>query len=418
MTEITMPKLSDSMEEGTILSWLKQNGEQVEAGDDLVEIETDKATVAHPADAAGILHILAAEGTSLPVGAPIARLGSAAEATRSEPPPRPSESERPAASGGVAIPEAAAAPVDGNGQRAAIAVKATPLARRVAQAHGVSLEGVAGSGPLGRVTRADVLAKAGLASERSPLPTVRSAATEAPVPVRSATASGKGDVEVVELSRLQAVVARRMAEAKATVPHFQVQTDVAMDAAIAFRDQIKATGAPAPSFNDLVVKAAALALREHPLANGSYRDGHFELYSRVNVGIAVAADDALVVPTIFDADRKSLGAIAADARGLAARVRDGTVTPPELSGATFTVSNLGMYGMTAITPVINAPQAAILGVGALRETLTRGDEGEIVDRHLMALTLSCDHRVLYGAEAAEFLSKVRGLLERPLKLAL
>jgi pyruvate dehydrogenase E2 component (dihydrolipoamide acetyltransferase) len=416
MTEITMPSLSDSMEQGTILTWLKHDGEHVEAGEDLVEIETDKATVTHPADASGVLQIIAAEGTSLPVGAPIARLGAATEGA--QPPPQPSES--PAASSGVDVPDATAAPVAGNGHRAGAAVKATPLARRVAQAHGVSLEDIAGSGPLGRVTRADVLAKAGLAGERSPLPIVKpapaSVATTAPAPTEPATA--KGDVEVVELSRLQTVVARRMAEAKATVPHFQVQTDVAMDAAIAFRAQIKDSGAMAPSFNDFIVKAAALALRTHPLANGSYRDGRFELYSRVNVGIAVAADDALVVPTIFDADQKSLGAIGAEARRLAACVRDGSVTPPELSGATFTVSNLGMYGMTAITPVINAPQAAILGVGAMRTVLAHGDDGEVVDRHLMTLTLSCDHRILYGAEAAEFLSAIREQLEQPLRLAL
>ncbi len=188
-----------------------------------------------------------------------------------------------------------------------------------------------------------------------------------------------------------------------------------MDAAVAFRAQLKDAGASAPSFNDLIVKAAAIALRDHPLANGAYRDGRFELYSRVNVGIAVAADHALVVPTIFDADQKSLGTIAGESRRLAARVRAGEVTPSELSGATFTVSNLGMYGMTAITPVINPPQAAILGVGAMRKVVARVD-GDIVDRTLMTLTLSCDHRILYGADAAEFLARVRELLERPLHL--
>jgi pyruvate dehydrogenase E2 component (dihydrolipoamide acetyltransferase) len=208
-----------------------------------------------------------------------------------------------------------------------------------------------------------------------------------------------------------------MAEAKATIPDFQVQTEVVMDTAIAFRAQLKATGAQAPSFNDLIVKAAAIALREYPRANGAWRDGRFEEYSRVNVGIAVAAEGVLVVPTIFDVDSKALGAIAAEARRLAGRVRDGSVTPAELSGGTFTVSNLGMYGMTAITPVINVPQAAILGVGTLRETLARID-GEIVDRTLMTLTLSCDHRILYGAEAAQFLSRIRDLLETPIKLAL
>jgi pyruvate dehydrogenase E2 component (dihydrolipoamide acetyltransferase) len=172
-----------------------------------------------------------------------------------------------------------------------------------------------------------------------------------------------------------------------------------------------------PSFNDFIVKAAAIALRRHPRANGSYRDDRFELHARVNVGVAVAADDALIVPTVFDADTKALGQIARDVRELASRVRAGSVSPSDLEGGTFTVSNLGMYGMSAITPVINAPQAAILGVGALRPVLARVD-GEIVDRTLMTLRLSCDHRILYGADAAIFLAEIRELLESPLRFAL
>jgi pyruvate dehydrogenase E2 component (dihydrolipoamide acetyltransferase) len=209
-----------------------------------------------------------------------------------------------------------------------------------------------------------------------------------------------------------------MAEAKATIPEFQVQAEVAMDGAIAFRAELKRIlEGEAPSLNDLTVKACALALRGHPRANGSYLDGGFELHERVNVGVAVAAEDALVVPVVHDADRKALGQIACETRALAERVRLGTIAPPELAGGTFTVSNLGMYGMTQIVPVINPPQAAILGVGAAREVLAReGDE--IVSRQLMTLTLSCDHRILYGADAALFLAEVKGLLEAPLQLAL
>jgi pyruvate dehydrogenase E2 component (dihydrolipoamide acetyltransferase) len=223
---------------------------------------------------------------------------------------------------------------------------------------------------------------------------------------------------VVPLTRLQQVVARRMAEVKATVPEFQVETEVDMAAALDLRRRVKeqAGDEPVPSLNDLVVKACAAALTRHPRANAGYRDGAFELYGRVNVGIAVAADDALVVPTIFDADQKALGQIARDARRLAARVRDGSITPPELAGGTFTVSNLGMFGMTAITPVINAGQAAILGVGAIRVVLARGEDGDLVDRHLLTLRLSCDHRILYGADAARFLGDVREGLEHPLRL--
>jgi pyruvate dehydrogenase E2 component (dihydrolipoamide acetyltransferase) len=242
---------------------------------------------------------------------------------------------------------------------------------------------------------------------------VRTPAAEPP------TAGVKGATEIHELTRVQQVIARRMAETKATVPDFQVQTEVVMDDAVALRASLKAIAhdQPVPSFNDLIVKASALALRKHPRANGSYRDGHFELHERVNVGIAVAAEDALVVPTLTDADTKSLGQIAADSRRLAERVRDGTITPPELSGATFTVSNLGMFGMTAITPVINSPQAAILGVGMMRATLARVGE-EIVDRSLLTLSLTCDHRILYGADAARLLADIKSLLETPLRLTL
>ena len=276
----------------------------------------------------------------------------------------------------------------------------------------------------GRIVKADVLGAAGI--EMKPAPETTPVA--APGPVSEVAGSGaatgvetaKGGSSTVELSRLQSVIARRMAEAKATVPHFQVETEVRMDAAIALRSQLKAVAGdgPVPSFNDIIVKAAALALREHPKANGSYVDGAFELHDRVNVGMAVAAEDALVVPTIFDADRKSIGEIGRDSRRVAAKVRDGTVAPPELAGGTFTVSNLGMFGMTAIYPVINPPQAAILGVGKTRALLERGEDGEIEDVSLMTLTLSCDHRILYGAEAAEFLGAIRDLLESPLRVAL
>jgi pyruvate dehydrogenase E2 component (dihydrolipoamide acetyltransferase) len=219
---------------------------------------------------------------------------------------------------------------------------------------------------------------------------------------------------------LQSTVSRRMAESKATAPHFYLEAEIDMSRLVSAREQIKdgaAEGAVVPSFNDMVVKACALALREHPRANGAYRDGRFELYSRVNVGVAVAAKDALVVPTIFDADQKSLRQIATDARTLAQRVRDGQITPPELSGATFTVSNLGMFGIDSFAAVINPPQAAILAVGAITERpLVR--DGQTTTAHLMRVNLACDHRILYGAPAAEFLARIRTLLEEPLALAL
>jgi pyruvate dehydrogenase E2 component (dihydrolipoamide acetyltransferase) len=332
-------------------------------------------------------------GETLSVGSVIARLARAAAQVVD------------GASGGDAakrapIPRSVDAPASARGDGSRVAV--TPVARRLADALEVDLASLVGSGPRGRITRADVAAAGGAATTPPHAPN--------PSPIDA-------DVEIRELTRLQQVVARRMVEAKTTVPEFQVQTEVAMDAALVLRGELKAVDAhAAPSVNDLIVKASALALRAHPIANGCYRDDHFELNRRVNVGIAVAADNGLVVPTITDADTRSLGSIAAEARRLAARVRDGSVAPAELSAATFTVSNLGMYGMTAITPVINPPQAAILGVGASRTVLARAENGEIVERQLMTLTLTCDHRILYGADAAQFLSTIRDLLERPLRL--
>jgi pyruvate dehydrogenase E2 component (dihydrolipoamide acetyltransferase) len=424
MTDITMPKLSDSMESGTILTWLKADGATVAAGEELVEIETDKANMTYESPEAGTLTIVAAPGEALPVGAVIARVGAgaAAEAPAAAPagpdsaPPTRAHAGLAAGAPASSSPPAGSASV-ANGSGAVVV--ATPVARRLAAAHGVELAALVGTGPRGRVTRADVAAAAGIALP--PAPTA-AAPPAAPAPAPDAPAPPPADgVEVRELSRLQQVVARRMAEAKATVPEFQVQTEVVIDAALALRAQLKATAGEdgvTPSVNDLVVKASALALRAHPLANGSYKDGRFELHPRVNVGIAVAAQDALVVPTITDADTRSLGSIAVEARRLAGRVREGSITPPELSGGTFTVSNLGMYGMTAITPVVNLPQAAILGVGAARTVLARDADGEIVDRRLMTLTLTCDHRILYGADAARFLAAIRDLLEQPLRLAL
>jgi pyruvate dehydrogenase E2 component (dihydrolipoamide acetyltransferase) len=228
----------------------------------------------------------------------------------------------------------------------------------------------------------------------------------------------KGEVKVEELTRLQQTVSRRMAESKATAPDFSIALTVDMTAAVALRERLKEISDPVPSFNDMVVKACAGALREHPRVNGAYRDGKFELYDRVNVGIAVAAMDALVVPTVFDADQKSLGQIARDAREVIGKVKDKTVTPPELSGGTFTVSNLGMFGIEQFTAIINPPQAAILTVGKLEKKPAVDDKGKLIARDQMVLTLVCDHRILYGADGAEFLARVKDLLEQPLSLAL
>jgi pyruvate dehydrogenase E2 component (dihydrolipoyllysine-residue acetyltransferase) len=305
-------------------------------------------------------------------------------------------------------------------------VKASPIARRIARDRGLDLSGLAGSGPGGRIVKADVekALASGVAAPAAPAPPARPpvAAPATPTPgVAEKPETAKGAVEVVELTKLQQTVARRMAESKATAPNFYLQAEIDMTAAVEGRAKLKASakeGDVVPTFNDMVVKACALALREYPRANGAYRDGKIELYSRVNVGVAVAAQDALVVPTVFDADQKGLRRIATETRALAARVRDGSITPPELSGGTFTVSNLGMYGISNFHAVINTPQAGILAVGELKAKPVVTDSGEIEARQLMGVTLACDHRILYGADGAQFLARVRELLESPLGLAL
>jgi pyruvate dehydrogenase E2 component (dihydrolipoamide acetyltransferase) len=303
------------------------------------------------------------------------------------------------------------------------------VARRIASERGLDLGELEGSGPGGRIVKADVEREAASAAgadsggprtEAQPPPAGPPEAVTGPEAGAPRPETAKGEVTYEDLSKLQSTISRRMAESKATAPHFYLEAEVDMSRLVAARAQIKAEvkeGDVVPSFNDMVVKACALALREHPRANGAYRDGRFELYSRVNVGVAVSAKDALVVPTVFDADRKSLRQIASDARALAQRVRDGQITPPELSGATFTVSNLGMFGIDSFAAVINPPQAAILAVGAIAERPVVRD-GSIGTAHLMRVNLACDHRILYGAPAAEFLARIRSLLEEPLSLAL
>jgi pyruvate dehydrogenase E2 component (dihydrolipoyllysine-residue acetyltransferase) len=425
MADVVMPRLSDSMEEGTVLKWLKQVGDAVALGDELVEIETDKANMAYESDVAGTLtEILVSEGETVAIGSPIARVdgegqsgvtsgrgtGRAAAgpvagdggALRAEGPSSTPPSPAPPA--GVA----SKAPV---GSEAGGRPKASPVARRVAKEKGLDLSQIHGSGPGGRIVKADV--------EKAEADEVPAVASSPPAAASESPETAKGQTSYRELSKLQATIARRMAESKATAPHFYLEAEVDMSRAVEARGRIKAAAGEevVPSFNDMVVKACALALREHPRANGAYRDGRFELYSRVNVGVAVAGQDALVVPTVFDADRKGLRQIASESRALAQRVRDGQITPPELSGATFTVSNLGMYGIDRFSAVINPPQAAILAVGAIKERPVVRD-GEIATAHLMQVTLACDHRILYGADGAEFLARIRSLLEEPVSLAL
>jgi pyruvate dehydrogenase E2 component (dihydrolipoamide acetyltransferase) len=430
-TDVTMPRLSDSMEEGTVLKWLVEEGGEVKRGEPLVEIETDKANMTYEADADGtLIEVVAQEGDTLAIGEVIARIGEAGEAggngkpaAKEEPAQTEPAEEEPAEEPAPAEADTKTAtktatkerPPSGNGDGGR--VKASPVARRMARELGVELARLEGSGPGGRIVKADVQAAAD-SGEAAPAAAPPDGPQErAPEPQRG-EAGAKGQAEVHELTKLQQTVGRRMAESKATAPDFSISLTVDMTLAVELRARLKEVTDPAPSYNDMVVKAAAMALREHPRVNGAYRDGKWELYERVNVGVAVAAEEALVVPTVFDTDRKSLGQIARDTRALAEKVRDKTITPPELSGATFTVSNLGMFGIEQFTAIINPPQAAILTVGKLAKQPAVDDGGRIVARDQMQLSLVCDHRILYGADGAQFLARVKELLEQPLSLAL
>jgi len=382
--ELTMPKLSDSVADAVILRWLKAPGEGFRRGEALMEVETDKATVVYEAEEDGTLEeILVSEGETAAVGQPIARLaGGRAEAVG----PRPAPATTNGAAGAGARPNA------------------TPVARRTAVELGLSLHDVAGTGPGGRITREDVQ---------------RAAATAAPPSAPARTAGdARGDVRVVELTPTQATIARRMAQSAAEIPSFTVSADADVSEVVALRRGARTESDQAPSLNDFVVKAVALALRELPRFNASYVDGSIECHSRVNVGVAVAADDALLVPVVADADIRTLAEIAAETRRLADGARRRSLRPEELQGGTFTVSNLGMFGVRSFTAIVDPPQAAILAVGGVRRAPVESESGGVVFRDVMSLTLSCDHRVVYGADGARFLSRLCDLLERPLVLAL
>ncbi|MET0560836.1 MAG: dihydrolipoamide acetyltransferase family protein [Gaiellaceae bacterium] len=398
--ELTMPKLSDSMADAVILRWLKTAGEAFARGEGLIEVETDKATVIYEAEWDGTLDsILVPEGATVAVGEPIATLANGDAAARSDPrstsqperftrPPTP----RPTAAQPAANESAPGRPV------------ATPVARRTAVELGVSLHGLTGTGPGGRITVDDV--------------TRAAAETDGPVPPEKAPVSGKGEISVHEPTPTQATIARRMAESATTIPVFTVSADADVSQIVASRRGARAKGEEAPSVNDFVVKAAAATLREFPRFNASYVEGKVECYSRVNVGIAVATDDALLVPVVRDADLKSLAELAEETRTLADGARRRTLRPEDFHDGTFTVSNLGMFGVRAFTAIIDPPQVAILAVGGVRRAPLEEGADRIAFRDVLTVTLSCDHRVVYGADGARFLSRLRELLEEPLALAL
>jgi len=443
VTKVVMPKLSEAMETGKIIKWLKKEGDRIQGGDILAEIETDKADVEMEAFGAGVLRkVLVPAGEKAPVGTLIgviaepgddiaavlasapapaaAGVGAAGSAsarndTRSAPPAAPTPSAAPAPApplrpAVVSTPAPAAPAVNAPAvgipaptAPTAVAtgrVKASPLAKKIAAQAGVDLRLIRGTGPGGRIIRRDVDA---------------AAVTVTAVPAAAPTGPAV-EYEDRPLSQIRATIAKRLPLSKAPVPHFYVTSEVAMDRAWELREELNALeGQPKVSVNDLVVRACALALLRHPGVNASFQGESIRVWHRAHIGIAVALDDGLITPVLRDCQAKSLAQIAVEARDLAERARVRKLRVTELSGATFSISNLGMYDVVEFSAIINPPEGAILAVGSVRRVPVVDDGGLGVGRR-MALTLSCDHRAMDGAMGARFLQDVKRLLEEPLRL--
>jgi pyruvate dehydrogenase E2 component (dihydrolipoamide acetyltransferase) len=416
--ELVMPRLSDTMEQGTIGRWLVHEGDAIAEGDVIAEIETDKATMEFQAYAPGtVLKILVGDGETVDLGAPIAIVGEPGEEVPDRPQQPPANAsvedapeEAPAEAPAASPPAIVAAPPraaqSGNGASGTLRV--SPIARRMADAAGLDLGSLAGrgSGPDGRIVKVDV--------ERLLAEGVPAAAPEI-AEVRRPEAPAPAEDEVRELTPMLKAIAHRMAESKATVPHFYVTAEIDMTRAVQMRAELNeglAGRGSKISLNDLIVRACAMALIDHPQAHRSYVEGHHVYHAHANVGIAVALDDGLIVPVVREADRKSVLEISAEARDLAGRARSGGLKQREIEGATFTVSNLGMFGVSQFSAIINPPESAILAVGATVERPVVVD-GQMAVRSIMAVTLACDHRACSGADGARLLQTITRNLQAP-----
>jgi pyruvate dehydrogenase E2 component (dihydrolipoamide acetyltransferase) len=489
-TVVTMPKLSPTMEEGVLLRWLKKEGEAIRPGEVIAEVETDKANMEFPIEEEGtVLRLLVKEGETVKLGAPVAVVGEQGEnvedvlqgvgashgpsvgAEASQPQVPPPEDDRPtlriraeiveqglreaaaragkteegprsedveppgpekifgtrepAAREGAPLAKAPAVP-EREAEGVPDRLRISPLARKMAAEHGLALSELAGSGPGGRVVQRDVLAALQAREERA-------VATQAPAAaqVRIPAAAARGpalapEAEVVPLTQMRKTVARRLTEAKQTVPHFYLTMDARGDALWAFYEQLRSLHGHGEqggkiTLNDLVVKATAIALTRVPAANASFSDAGIVRHRRVDVGVAVALDEGLITPVVRDADTKSVGTIAREIRELATRAREKKLRPEEYTGATFSVSNLGMYGVREFAAIINPPESGILAVGALDRrpvVVERGGEERLAVQRVMTLTLSCDHRVIDGALGARLLGAIVQVLEHPLAMVL
>jgi pyruvate dehydrogenase E2 component (dihydrolipoamide acetyltransferase) len=411
---IRMPRMSDTMEEGNIVAWHKKEGDTIQPGDLLAEIETDKATMDFESLYEGVLlHIAVKEGT-VPVEGVIAVIGKAGEDWKAA-----MASEGVSSNGQPKAAEAAPAPVTASAP-APVAVsdesrlKASPLAKSIAKEAGVDLAAVQGTGDGGRIVRRDVEALLGKKVEiTAPTP------VPAPTPAPASPVFAVGTEAAYEdkpVSQMRKTIARRLSESKFTSPHFYLTMEINMDKVVELRKQLNEVAAPVKiSFNDLVVKAAAVALRKHPAVNTSWLGDKIRFNKHINIGVAVAVEDGLLVPVVRHVDMKTLSQINSEVKVFAEKARNRKLQPEEMSGNTFTISNLGMFGIEEFTGIINPPDACILAVGAIIQKAIVKD-GEIVVGNMMKVTLSCDHRVVDGATGSEFLQTMKGILEEPVRL--
>lgn len=411
--EIKMPQLGLTMEEGTVAQWLKQEGDTVAKGDVLLEITTDKLTSEIESEADGVLlKIVAKEGEDVPVKGLLGYIGEAGETVGDAAP-----AAAPAAAAAPAeVPVAAPAPAPAakaDGSR----IRISPLARKTAAKLGVDYQNLAGSGPSGRIVQKDILAAAE-AAKQQPAP-VAEAPAAAPVP---AAKSGElelmdGD-EVVKLAGMRKVVAERMAKSAREIPTVTQNVKIDVTKLVAFRKQINETSGQKFSMNDFILKAVANALRANPHILVSIDGNQIIKRAHVNLGMAVALDDGLIVPVIRDADKLSLSQISATAKDLAVRARENKLAMDEYKGSTFTISNLGMFGVETFDPIINQPDAGILGVCAVQDELDMDEEGKIFKKQVMRISFTFDHRLIDGAVAAKFELAIKELLEDPMRILL
>ena len=407
-TTVVMPQMGFDMQEGTIVRWLKQEGDEVSRGEPIAEIETDKAIVEMEAFATGVLlKTVVGEGQTVPVGQTIAVIGSPGEPLPDleSAPAAPTETEESQEAPAV-VEEAVAAEVPA----AAEQVRASPLARRLAEEKGIDLARISGSGPGGRITRDDVLAFDSQATEAAP-------AAPAAQAVPASAAAGGPDFEIMQLSRMRQTIARRTVQSMQEAPHFYVTADVDMTLALTLRQQLneKLAGEARVSINDMIIKACALALVKYPTFNSSFQGDHLRVYKQVNIGIAVALEQGLLVLSLGDCRDKSLADISKTSREVVERAQAGVLREEDYTGGTFSISNMGMFDVDAFSAIIYPPQAAVLAVGTVRKQPVVRDD-QITVAQVMKATLSTDHRVADGAQAAEFAVEVKRLLENPVNL--